>query len=60
MGDDDPAPELQLVIERFPAGFEVLREEARDGRRGSRAGRPAHPVTPKTTKRAIIRMTIMV
>jgi GNAT superfamily N-acetyltransferase len=28
MGDDDPAPELQLVIERLPAGFEVLREEA--------------------------------
>ena len=29
MGDDDPAPELQLVIERLPAGFDALREEAR-------------------------------
>ena len=29
MEDNDPAPELQLVIEKFPAGFDALREEAR-------------------------------
>ena len=29
MGDDDPAPELRLVIESLPAGFDALREEAR-------------------------------
>jgi GNAT superfamily N-acetyltransferase len=27
--DNDPAPELQLVIENLPAGFDALREEAR-------------------------------
>jgi GNAT superfamily N-acetyltransferase len=27
--DNDPAPELQLVIENLPAGFHVLQEEAR-------------------------------
>ena len=29
MGADSPAPELQRVIERLPAGFDALREEAR-------------------------------
>ena len=29
MEDDDAAPELQLVIENLPAGFDALREEAR-------------------------------
>lgn len=29
MEDNDSAPELQLVIEHLPAGFEALREEAR-------------------------------
>jgi GNAT superfamily N-acetyltransferase len=29
MEDNDPAPELQLVIENLPAGFDALREEAR-------------------------------
>ena len=29
MEDNDPAPELRLVIERLPAGFDALREEAR-------------------------------
>jgi hypothetical protein len=27
--DNDPVSELRLVIERFPAGFDALREEAR-------------------------------
>ena len=29
MGNDGLAPELQLVIEHLPAGFDALREEAR-------------------------------
>lgn len=29
MGDTRPAPELRLVIDRLPAGFDALREEAR-------------------------------
>ena len=29
MGDNSSAPELRLVIEDLPAGFETLREEAR-------------------------------
>jgi GNAT superfamily N-acetyltransferase len=29
MEDNDAAPELQLVIENLPAGFDALREEAR-------------------------------
>src|SRR5260370_31067434 len=29
MEDNDSAPELQLVIENLPAGFDALREEAR-------------------------------
>jgi GNAT superfamily N-acetyltransferase len=29
MDDNDPAPELQLVIENLPAGFNALREQAR-------------------------------
>ena len=29
VGENRPAPELQLVIEHLPAGFDALREEAR-------------------------------